>query len=312
MVNRESVKTLLEMGYECLKNTDLGAAQGFFEKALNQDFSHPEVLFALKCSRFWTERLAEIETVGSPLLRGDMVVARWKTFKVFLTRIPGDFEMAVYAFKRMCFGIALESYLAADEKSSGELGAEFDFKVGRCRKFLGDYETALEQLARTVGSRSDHARHLAELADCHWLSGDLRKAKLLFREAFFLGPEDIDLDYIESDAISKLAECVTLPSGMSGDPRPWISVYGEITKVFDVKRELRSQESSRINSSILRLENELKENPARLEWIKPRLLSHYFWMLHHYETIQADDGRKERIRGKIRLLDEEIFRQYTS
>lgn len=312
MVNRESVKTLLEMGYECLKNTDLGSAEGFFEKALNLDFAHSEVLFSLKCARFWTERLAEIESVADPLLRGDMVVARWKTFKVFLTRIPGDSEMAVYAFKRMCFGIGLESYLAADEKEKENLGSEFDFKVGRCRKFLGDYETALEQLARTVGTNSDQAKHLAELADCHWLSGDLRKAKLLFREAFFLGPEQIDLDYIESDAIAKLAEKIRIPEEESQDIRPWISVHGELSKVFDVRRELRSQESSRLNSSILRFENELKENPARLAWIKPRLLTHYFWMLHHYDAIQAEDGRKERIRGKIRLLDEDIFRQYSS
>jgi len=312
MVNKDRVPELLEMGYECLKNADLGSATKFFDQALHENFEHPEVLFALKCARFWKERIEEIDMVETSLAKGDLVLARWKTFKAFLTRITGDSEPGSYAFKRMVFSVALDFYLSATDEEKSERGHDFDFRVGRCRKLLGDYETALAQLERAVSAKKNEAKYLAELADCHAISGDQRMAKILFREAFFLAPERIELEYLESDIVQKLVGKLKELGFGQQEMAEWIPVYGELTGLFGVKRELTQSESTHLNSSMFQLENDMKENPGMSGTLKPRLLTRYFWIVDHFKAIGADNSRIDKILLKIRLLDEDIFRQYVS
>jgi len=312
MVNLDRVPSLLALGYECLKNADLGNASRFFDEALYEDFDNGEVLFSMKCAQFWRERIDEAGLLETPLLKGDQIVARWKTFQSFLSRITGDFEMAKYAFRRMAFSVALDFFLAIPDEEKTALGSEFDFRLGRCRKALGDYETAQQHLERAVKCRKDEARYLAELADCHALSGEHRQSKVLFREAFFIGPDKIDLELLESDTIHKLVEIAKGKGFPEQEVPEWIPVYGELTGLFGVKRELGPSESSRLNSSMFQLENDLRENPAMSATLKPRLLNRYFWILDHYEASGAEKARSEKILLKIRLLDEDIFKQYVS
>jgi len=311
-MTEDRAPSLLALGYECLKNADLGNASRFFEEALHEDFDNAEVLFSLKCAQFWQGCIDEASRLESPLAKGDQIVARWKSFQVFLTRIPGDFEMARYAFKRMAFSIALDFFLAIPDEEKVALDADFEFRAGRCRKALGDYETAQQHLERAVKTRKDDARYLAELADCHGLSGEQRMSKVLFREAFFYGPDKIDIELLESDMIQKLAEKARERELPEKEVPEWIPVYGELTGLFEAKREMGPQESSRLNSSMFQLENDLRENPALGATLKPRLLNRYFWILDHLEASGADQSRSDKILLKIRLLDEEIFKQYVS
>lgn len=312
MVNQDRVSALLAYGYECLKNADLGNAARFFDEALHVDFEREEVLFAMKCTQFWTERIEEVQSVQGPLQKGDYVVSQWKNFSTFLSRISGDFEMAKYAFKRMVFSVALDFFLAIADEEKAALGTELDFRIGRCRKALGDYETAQQHLERAVKSRKDDAGYLAELADCHALSGEQSLSKILFREAFFIAPEKVDLDFLESDMIQKIVEKVKSLGLPEQEMREWIPVYGELAGVFSVKRELTPSESSRLNSSMFQLENDLRENPGKAATLKPRLLNRYFWILDHYAAIDADRTRVEKVLLKIRLLDEDVYKQYVS
>ncbi|MDP2816376.1 MAG: hypothetical protein Q8O19_06830 [Rectinemataceae bacterium] len=311
-MTEDRAPSLLALGYDCLKNADLGNASRFFEEALREDFDNPEVLYSMKCAQFWQGCIDETSHMEKPLTKGDQIVARWKSFQVFLTRIPGDFEMARYAFKRMVFSIALDFFLAIPDEEKTGLDAEFDFRVGRCRKALGDYETALQHLERAVKARKDDARYLAELADCHGLSGEQTLSKVLFREAFFIGPDKIDIELVESDMIQKLADKVRERALPEKEVPEWIPVYGELTGLFGTQRELGPQESSRLNSSMFQLENDLRENPGLAATLKPRLLNRYFWILDHLEASGADQSRSDKILLKIRLLDEDIFKQYVS
>lgn len=310
MVNNDSIPQLLAAGYECLKNADLVAANRFFEQALGLDFEHGEVLYALKCARYWDVALADLAAIQAPLAKGDRLVSRWRNFQDFLSRIPGNFESTIYAFKRLCFGMALEQYLAIQEQDKTTLGADFDFRAGRCRKALGDYETALQHLERTVKARRDDARYLAELADCHGLSGEQRLSKVLFREAFFIGPDRIELEYLESDLIARLARIAREAGVPRQSVAEWIPVYGELEKVFDVKRALGTQDSSRLNSSILRMENDIRENPALADSLKPRLIVRYFWLLDHYRSVEAESSKIERTISKLKLLDPVVYERY--
>ena len=312
MVNQDRVPSLLALGYECLKNADLGNAARFFDEALHEAFDDAEVLFSMKCAEFWRECIDETSRLEAPLRKGDQMVARWKTFQAFLSRIPGDFEAATYAFKRMAFSVALGFYLSIPDEEKASLGPEFDLRVGRCRKALGDYETAQQHLERAVKAKKDDAACLAELADCNALAGEQRSSKALFRDAFFIEPGRIDIELLESDMIHRLAAIVRERGTPDSEVAEWIPVFGELSGLFEVKRELGPSESSRLNSSMFQLENDLRENPSLAAKIKPRLLNRYFWILDHYAATGADKTRSDKILLKIRLLDEDVFKQYVS
>lgn len=312
MVNQDRVSELLAYGYECLKNADLAGAESLFNEALRVDFERPETLFALKCSQYWREGLDEATGIQGLLQRGDFIVARWKGFQEFLTRISGDFEVVRYAFKRMAFKTALDFYLSLPDEEKSDLGIEIELRAGRCRKALGDYETAQQHFEQAMRLRKDDARIIAELADCHALSGETRLSKLFFREAFFLGPDQIDLELLESEMIRKIMAKAGETGAEGRELAEWIPVFGELEGVFDVKRELTASESSRLNSSLYQLENDARESAGKARLLKPRLLNRYFWILDHYASANAEKARIDQILLKIRLLDEDIYKQYVS
>jgi len=312
MQYQDRVSSLLASGYECLKNADLGSASKAFDQAMHDDFDNPEVLFAMKCAQFWNGILKELGGLETALGKGDRIVARWKSFQDFLSRIPGDFEKALYAFKRLAFGLALDFYLSVPDEVKTSLGAEFDFRLGRCRKALGDYETALQHLERAAKFKKDDARYMAELADCQALSGEQRISKTLFREAFFIAPDKIDLELLESDMIRKLIQRTEESRKELKELAEWIPVYGELSGLFGLPRELTPSERSRLTSSMFQLENDIRENPSLEQSLKPRLLNRYFWLLRHYEATGTEQAKLEKTLQKIRLLDENIFKQYES
>ena len=312
MVDQENVTTLLGFGYECLKNVDFKTAGDFFDKALESDFENPEVLFALKCHQYWSHPLEQMAGIQSLLAKGDFALQQWKGFLSFLSRIEGDFEITRYAFKRMLFGSALESFLSIPDDEKDRLGRELDLRIGICRKSLGDYETALNHLERALRAKKDDARVLAELADTHALSGEQRLSKALFREAFFQDPDKIDTSLLESDLIRLIVDKVTALGFSGRELSEWIPVHAQLMGVFNVKRELTQTEVARVNSSIFQIENDVRENPSDTKFMKPRLLNRYFWLADHYRGSIADKAKYDQILLKIRLLDQEIFKQYAA
>jgi hypothetical protein len=131
MAEQESVTALLSNAYESLRGVDLPGATDLLERALGVDFEDPEVLWSLKCANFWAERVARLESMPNPYERGEYVVAQWKAFSSFSSKLEGAFERAFYAFKRYAFTLALGQYraLPADEKESHE--AELALRIGR-------------------------------------------------------------------------------------------------------------------------------------------------------------------------------------
>ncbi|MGB4571535.1 MAG: hypothetical protein WBH97_01800 [Rectinemataceae bacterium] len=312
MGDQEHVSALLSNAYESLRNVDLDAACGFLDKALEIDFECPEVLYALKCARFWQDRAGRIAAVKDPFERGDFAVAQWKAFTAFLGRLSGEFEAAKYAFKRYLFALALESYLAVTDEEKTSREAEFSLRMGRCRKACGDYESAMRHLERAAKIKRDDPGIVAELADCHALSGEQRMSKALFREAFFLGADRIDLDLLECDMIRMLRDKVAELGYEGAALAEWMPIYGNLLGVFSVKRELKPSESTRLNSMIFQNENDLRENPKSNDILVPRLLNRYFWLVDHLVATDADRTKIDGVLLKIRLHDPVVYRQYTA
>ena len=312
MTEQENVAVLLSNAYESLKCVDLRGATDLLERALSVDFEYPEVLWSLKCANFWTERLARLESMRNPFERGEFAIAQWKAFASFASKLGGEFEPALFAYKRFAFSLALAEYsaLPPDEKESH--AADLALRVGICLKGRGDYVASLRSLEAAARDRKDDAEVLAQLADAYALQGDERSSKALFREAFFLAPQRIDTELLESGMIRTLSGRVAA-MGYKGVELPeWIPVYGAILGVFTIKRELKAVEVGKLRQAIYQLENEAKEGGEDRATLVPRLINRYFWLIDHLIAVKEDHARIDEVLLKVRLLDQSIYKQYTA
>jgi tetratricopeptide (TPR) repeat protein len=312
MVEQENVTALLSNAYENLRCVDLLGATGLLERALGVDFESPEVLWALKCANFWSERVLRLEAMPNPFERGEYAISQWKSFAAFASKLGGDFEPALFAYKRFAFSLALEQYsaLPADEKEAH--AAELSLRMGICLKGTGDYVGALGALESAAREKKEDAALLAELADTYALQGDERRAKALFREAFFLAPQRVDMDLLESGMIRRLAAKVAALGYKGSELAEWMPVYGALLGVFGVKRELKAVEVGKLRQSIYQLENEVKEGGDDKSTLIPRLINRYFWLIDHYIAVKEDRARIDEVLLKVRLLDQSIYKQYTA
>jgi tetratricopeptide (TPR) repeat protein len=312
MTEQESVAVHLSNAYESLRAIDLPGAAELFERALSIDFEGPEVLWSLKCSNFWAERLARLESMPNPYERGEYLVAQWKAFASFAAKLGGDFERGYYAFKRFAFSLALGQYraLPADEKE--QHAADLALRMGRCHKGAGDYDAALRQLEAAARERREDPEVLAELADTYALGGEVRSSKALFREAFYLGAQRVDIDLLEAEMIRRLAGKVGELGYRGSELAEWLPVYGAVLGVFTVKRELKAVEVGKLRQSIYQLENEAKEGGEERSLLVPRLINRYFWLIDHYIAAKEDRSKIDEVLLKVRLLDQSIYKQYTA
>jgi tetratricopeptide (TPR) repeat protein len=309
MAQSTGVETLISEAYRLLASLDLDGAQACFGKALELDFEDPELLFAMKCERWWIDSMAKATAMGDLFEAGEFVIARWKAFKVFVSRLDSKSERAVAAFKQYAYGWALDRYqsLAVGEEP---VEPELALRIGRASKGKGDFESAVRFLEGAAKSKKDDPAILAELADAYGLVDEQRVSKALFREAFFLNPQRVDMDLLESSAFVKLVEKV-IDSGRSGiETAEWVPILGELLGVFSVKRELKPIEAGKLKQSIYEFETELGADGSRRPILLPRLINRYFWLVDHYMNKKEEKSKVDEILLKIKLLDPVVYKQY--
>lgn len=304
-------EALLQQAYDSLKAADLDTASDILDRALGANWEHAEIRYALKCVNWWKERDKKLADISENSDRGDFYLAQWGPFLSFLDRLGKTCDRCVYAIRHYVFASALACFTAVQAKGTEQRDPGLLVQLGRCNKWTGNYEQALKHLEEALRLAKDDAACLAELADVNALINEVRVAKALFREAFFLDPRSTDLRYMESDMIRLLAQRVQALGWQSPELEEWIPVYGTIWHVFNVKRELRAIELGRLKQSIFTLENEVRLHSDKAGTLVPRLINRYFWLIDHYVNTGEDRARIQETLLKIKLLDEGIYKQYT-
>ena len=302
MIDR-SVQTILQPALVFLKQGDLEQAHTSLGRLLEQDLENPQVMYTLKGVSFWLDRVRYSQALADNFLRGEYIISQWKPFLDYIEK-KGDFnEPIIYALKCSIFTIALRLYqslLNGTEPMHNT--AEIYRKTGLCYKALGDYETAISCLRYAADLNTNSSAISAELADAYALSGEVRLAKIFFREVCFLESEIINA------LVTKVANI-----GFTGEELlEWLPVYGTLDGVLNVKRELKALELGKLKQSIYMLENELREkNVKNKKILVPRLINYYFWLIDHYNTTNSERARINETLLKIKLLDSSIYDMYT-
>ncbi|MDR2103109.1 MAG: hypothetical protein LBP42_03285 [Treponema sp.] len=305
-----SVQGLIQKAYDKLKTSDAASALLALEEALRINFEHPEVVYALQCLNWWLERTGRLGEFRDAYDKAGFILSQWKSYYTFLERIKGEYDPCQYAIKRFVFSTALHFFEDILGDGVNQHEPSLLLQVGRCYKGVGNYDLALKYLEQAGRFKREDGETLAELADVNALLEETRIAKALFREAFFLDPQGIDLRSMESELIIRLRDRVKDLGYMGSELPEWIPIYGCLFGVFSVKRELKPIELGRLKQSIFALENEIRAHSDKNGLLVPRLINRYFWLIDHYENVREDPGLIEETMLRIKLIDPVIYERY--
>jgi len=303
------IRPLLDNAYSALEKGDFALAESKMEEALKVSFDDGELLSALKCVEYWKQCKKRLENIEDPIELVEMQLFEWKGFiSRFTPKLDGECPMASHAIQSWVFNSAIKAFESAIDETDGKTPA-VRLKLGRLYKGIGDYEKALALLEQSLAQQPS-PRVYAELADTYALVGQLKYAKVFFREAFYLGADKIELEYLESGLIKKLLEKLK-EDGYSGrELQEWIPVYGVLHGVFNIKRELKPVELGQLKQSIYSMNALLKENKDEAKFIIPKLINRYFWLIDHYISRKEDRSRINEMLKNIKHLDARIYQKY--
>ena len=311
MDTEQAVARLIQKAYDKLKASDAEGASALLDEALQIDFDNEETKHALKSVNWWLEHTTRIEEIKNPYEKGGFILSQLRQYYTFLDSVSGNYDLCQYAVRRFVFSSALRCFSDLLGEGVNQHDPGLLLLVGRCYKGVGYYDEALKYLEQAARFRREDGETLAELADVNALLGETNSAKALFREAFFLNPEKIDLRAMESEMIVRLRNKLIQEKGYREEElREWLPVYGRLWGVFSVKRELKPIEFGRLKQSIFTLETECRGNPGQSAKLKPRLINQYFWLIDYYENKREDPGLIEEVLLKIKVTDPEIYERY--
>lgn len=310
MQNGETIESCIRDALTELKAGHADEAVTLFENALRIDAEDAETLYALKCLHWWLEKLESLEGITTPYDKGFFIMGQWSAFYEFVETLGTHYDRCRYAVRHFVYSTALRSFeiVLADPVPRHDPGLKL--RVGRCYKGVGSYNKALEYLREAAQFRQYDGGTMAELADVSALMGEEKQAKVLFREAFFVDPEGIDINTLECALIVELAAKVR---GFGIAPELlvlWLPVYGALLGVFSVKRELKRAELGKINQEVFALEDDVRKNSDENPSAVPRLLNHYLWLLDHYENSGGETGKISEIQLRIKLIDPVLYDRF--
>jgi len=295
---------------QLLENADPVQAQLNISKLFEHEIDSKELSYTNRCCTFWIETTGRLKSISNSYEKGQRLLSDWKAFQEFLSKENFVYQPAFYSVQKGWFSAALEYYTKQMDEKDPVHRAEMYRNAGICCKKLGNFERARHCLSEANDISPKTASILAELADCYSLCGEDRYGKVLFREAFFLDADSIDTYFLDSELIKCLI-AKTEEKGHTGKAfKQWIPVYGVLCGIFNIKRELTSQEVGRLKQNIYAMENEYKDPSCNTEVLVPSLLNSYFWLIDHYVLTHESTSKVNEVLLKIKILDSSIYEAY--
>ncbi len=280
--------------------------------SLNPDY--PGLAEGYRTAKFWNNRRGELSRMDRGKQTADFLMTQWEIFKSYAQEKNLLQSSAYKAAMRYVFFTASENYKIAFQ-SQESTADNFDLllNLGICFLTLGEYRHTIETLEYARSSYRSNAKLLSILAEAYFQASDIPKSLLLFREAFFINPSEIDLALLKCKPIQDLAAITRENRPSAHDLREWMPVYGFLEDIFYVKRQLNSQQVESIKREIYTLESSLKsqgKEKTENSSIIPRLLNRYLWMLDYFEFQHYDFGNVTEIRSRLLALDKELFEEF--
>ncbi len=312
MQERTTVSDSLQYACSVIKEGDLGNAVTLIEEALALDYDSQDVIVSLKYVRYWYDRLysSDYSNKTEDFVRGQYLLEQWRSFIVFVEKNSEIIcKDCLFALKHHIFHLALEAFQnsAEGEKNNSELF----LNIARCHREMGKTEDAIKFFQRAHQCNKQDPVILSEFADLHAVMGEMRIARLLFREAFFIDPQKINYARLESGLLTALFEITSEKGYTETVAREWLPVYGVLRGVFSIKRELRPVEFGQLQQSVYQMEQDLRQvSQIERDVLIPKLINRYFWLIDQFVCMPSSQEKIDGVLLKLRKLHPDIYQKY--
>lgn len=292
-------------------------ARDLIAQLFETDLEAMELRCTNHCCVIWIDISKRLRAIADPYERSQKILPEWKSFQDYIKREKTPvYQPALVAMQIGYFSAALELFSKLLDERDPLKKIDIYRNAGICYKKIGDFDKARVCLVEANDichkvTKMDKASILAELADCYALCGEERKAKVLFREAFFKEPQAIDITFLDSDLINNVIK-ITKEKGYTGNEMLyWIPVFGSLYRVFNISRQLEPHEVRQLKNNIYALENEYKDPSCDKKILIPRLLNYAFRLIDFY-NLQPEENAKEirDLKNKMYLWDQTIYEIY--
>jgi tetratricopeptide (TPR) repeat protein len=295
--------------------------EGAFQEAVDKldelmdaDPDYPGLIEAYRTAKFWLNRSDELSSLDEGRRKADFLMKEWKEYEEYVHERNMQESSAYRSVMMYVFNTASEHYRRAYVKQE-DTGGDFDLllNVGACFLRLGDYQKTVDTLEYASRSFNSNASLLAMLAEASYHLNDIPKSLWYFREAFFIDPSGIDLSLIKAEPVRQLAELAGARQRNCSDVREWIPVYGFLSDIFYVRKNLQERQVDNLKEQIYALETSYQRmNRDQIEEsnILPRLITRYLWLLDYFEFQQYSLDRISQIRDRLLQIDRVMFEEY--
>lgn len=309
---KEDLIRLLDSAYVSLKKGEFAEAREFFQEAVFVDLDSDSTSDMLKCVDFWVDRKLRIDFLEEHE-KVQYLIEQWRIFEEeIIISLESDINRVVLLIKNWVF-TELSAMLLKMILVYGD-NLTLYVQLARAYKAQGDFDRAIDAYVNALKLKKDDALVLAELADCYAIIDEEHKAKLLFREAFYQSPEEVDFDYLESAMVVNLKKKVASLVENEALVPYYLPVWGVVLGVFNLAREIRAIEYTKLNQSIYMLRLDLEEKGDRRKELKPQLIYKLFWLIDYHKNLKGDQKLSEETIKQalleISFLDERVYREY--
>ena len=137
---------------------------------------------------------------------------------------------------------------------------------------------------------------------------------MYIREALFYEPQNIEFEKITIEAVREIRDIIIkrgIHNGSQEEIISWMSAYGELMNILDIKKELSREEEIELRKNISRLEADYRKFKLR-DKTAPKLLSSYAFLtacliMRHNSS---DREEIEILARKMAAIDEDLLRYY--
>jgi len=257
----------------------------FLRTRLHQiNWNRMDMADAERCYRVWLEFES---TLGYP----------WKTGSL-------EENLQIGYFSRLANGLAAGGYSKATTIPS-------DVPMGLIYLLAHRPDDAIASLQALIAEapEKENARVYGYLGDAYLLQSDLRAARICYREAFVMAPDQVDLMRLKDREIKERIEDVGQGEELDGDTLDWFLVRAQLDGIFEprVLRDLGS-----LRHWINRYSNLLNAYTKREDKaLLPRLFYHAMVLSDNAEILQhVKKVKLVEIRQMMKTWQPALFAKY--
>jgi len=262
----------------------------------------------LKYVKFWKEKKRHLDSISDDGKYIMQLQDMWEHFFYIHIQTGRKSDDVLALIKQWMYSELLRRYRNITKDTEQVRNV---YGISIAYKGAGEYDEAYKWLHFLTEKFPENGKYLAQLADCQDALGLITDSKKTFRDAFFLSPKMIDIQYLESHSLGRIVERIVKFDYPVSAIQHWIPVFGYIFNFFTAAYTLSALEYAKLLRRVQRLEQALEHAEIAADDFRvPDLLFCYMLLMQYYTESRNFSDKKNEIEENMRRLDRNIFDAY--